>query len=107
MTMFDRWHAEEYGVDTSDNSIADPLRHAFDAGMAVHYRIDEKYHNGWDSAGTAVMVMDRMITLAIRCALSDGVDPETIAMSLQNAAHAIEVPGDVAEDMSPISVPMN
>lgn len=42
------------------------------------------------------------IDVAARRALGNGIDVDTVASTLEDMAHAIRVPGDVAEDMSPI-----
>lgn len=54
----------------------------------------------------AVLMLQRAVAIASRVALGDGVDPFTIARILEDEAHAIEQPGDVAEDMSPIKIHM-
>lgn len=50
---------------------------------------------------TAFDILIRMVGLASRCALGDGLDRETVAKVLEDEAYAIRTQ-DVAEDMSPI-----
>lgn len=50
---------------------------------------------------TAYHILIRMVGLASRCALGDGLDRETVAKVLEDEAYAIRTQ-DVAEDMSPI-----
>jgi hypothetical protein len=57
-------------------------------------------------SSTAFLLLNRQIDVAARCALGDGIDAHDIAETLRSLADAIEDPGSVAEDMSPISVPM-
>lgn len=50
---------------------------------------------------TATHILIRMIGLASRCALGDGLSRAEVAQMLRDEAYAIETQ-DVAEDMSPI-----
>jgi hypothetical protein len=54
---------------------------------------------------TAVIILSRMVGLASRTALGDGLTRETVAMILRDEANAI-LTQDCAEDMSPIIFPM-
>jgi hypothetical protein len=54
----------------------------------------------------AFLLLNRQVEVAARCALGDGLSPEEVYDSLRQIADAIRQPGDVAEDMSAISVPM-
>lgn len=51
----------------------------------------------------AIQHLQASTTFAARWALGQGVSSEDVATSLENLAHAIRKPGDVAEDMSPIT----
>lgn len=52
------------------------------------------------------LLLNRGIEVASRCALGDGLTREEVAQALIALAEAIADPSIVAEDMSPISVPM-
>lgn len=54
----------------------------------------------------AVLILCRATCVAARTALGDGLDPRTVAEVLEDLANAVRNPGDVAEDMSPIRIPM-
>jgi len=54
----------------------------------------------------AMLMLQRAVGIASRVALGDGLDTYSIAQVLRDEAHAIECPGDVAEDMSPIKFHM-
>lgn len=58
------------------------------------------------NAHDAFLLLHRPIEVAARCALGDGLSREEVYEVLVSVAEAILHPGDVAEDMSPISVPM-
>lgn len=57
-------------------------------------------------SSTAYLLLNRAIDVAARCALGDGLAREDVAEVLISLASAIADPSSVAEDMSPISVPM-
>jgi hypothetical protein len=50
----------------------------------------------------SVLFLERLVDLAARLALGDGVAEATIINLLRGEANAIKNPGDVAEDTSPI-----
>jgi hypothetical protein len=53
----------------------------------------------------AHLLLDRALAAASRIALGDGLSRDVVAESLEAEAYAIRTQ-DVAEDMSPISIPM-
>jgi hypothetical protein len=55
---------------------------------------------------TACLMLLRQIEVAARCALGDGIPAATVAIALREMADAIDGTSDVAEDMSPIVIPM-
>jgi hypothetical protein len=54
----------------------------------------------------AFMLLNRQIEVAARCALGDGLTPDEVFDALLQLADAIKNPATVAEDMRPISIPM-
>lgn len=57
------------------------------------------------TSSEAFLILMRMVGLAARTALGDGLDRHSVAEVLRSEAYAIETQ-DVAEDMSPIIFPM-
>lgn len=55
---------------------------------------------------TAMLMLERQVDVAARCALGDGLPAEAIADLLKDMARAILNPGQVVEDMSPIRIYM-
>lgn len=104
--------AQQAGVDI------DEIRVDFEALLSVipptvRWTLKPSAHRGlvqYSDSGlegsAAWIVFQRMTELAARCALGDGLDATSIALSLHSLADAIEDPGQVAEDMSKIVVPM-
>lgn len=65
--------------------------------------------NGRESAAgvderTAVLILQQGADAVSRIALGNGLPRETVAFYLRTLADAIEDPGSVAEDMSPIVI---
>jgi hypothetical protein len=52
---------------------------------------------------SAVINLEFIVSQSARFALGNGVTAETVAMILEGYANAIRNPGDVAENMSPIT----
>jgi hypothetical protein len=62
--------------------------------------------DGKMNTSIAYLLLNRQVDVAARCALGDGLPARDVAAVLRTLADAIETPWTVAEDMSPISVPM-
>lgn len=54
----------------------------------------------------AILMLQRFVTMAARTALGDGLTPDVVAQTLHAEADAIDGTADVAEDKSPIRIPM-
>lgn len=54
----------------------------------------------------AVQMLQRFVTMAARTALGDGLTEQDVASILRSEADAIDGTADVAEDQSPIRIPM-
>lgn len=54
----------------------------------------------------AVLMLQRFVTMAARTALGDGLTEQDVASILRSEADAIDGTADVAEDKSPIRIPM-
>ena len=53
---------------------------------------------------SAIEHLQGSTTFSARWALGQGLDNDTVARVLEDLAHAIRDPSDVAEDMSPITL---